>query len=139
MFFLLRVAFWLGVVCVLLPSSDPKRTSDDTRVDATEAVTLASAAVSDARKFCDRQPDACEVGGKVAVALGRRAESGARTLYEFISNTARGKLVEPAEKSGKEPSGRSANDALKQGTLTAADVRTEWHSPVPLPPRSPTP
>ena len=50
-----------------------------------EAVTLASAAVSDMRGFCERQPDACVTGGKVAVALGHKAEAGARTLYEFVT------------------------------------------------------
>ena len=84
MFFLLRMAFWLAVVCVLLPSGT-KTTSPDANIDATQAVTLASAAVSDARGFCDRQPDACAVGGKVAVALGHKAEAGARTIYEFIT------------------------------------------------------
>ena len=81
MFFLLRMAFWLAVVCVLLPSGT-KTTSPDANIDATQAVTLASAAVSDARRFCDRQPDACAVGGKVAVALGHKTEAGARTIYE---------------------------------------------------------
>ena len=84
MFFLLRMAFWLCVVCVLLPSGS-KTTSPEAKIDASEAVTLASAAVSDARGFCDRQPDACVTGGKVAVAIGHKAEAGARTLYEFVS------------------------------------------------------
>ena len=84
MFFLLRMAFWLCVVCVLLPSGT-KSTSPDAQIDASEAVTLASAAVSDVRGFCERQPDACVTGGKVAVALGHKAEAGARTLYEFIT------------------------------------------------------
>ena len=84
MFFLLRMTFWLGVVCVLL-SSGGKSTSPDSQIDASQAVTLASAAVTDVRGFCERQPDACEAGGKVAVAIGHKAEAGARTLYEFIS------------------------------------------------------
>ena len=84
MFFLLRMAFWLTVVCVLLPSGT-KSTSPDANIDAKQAVTLASAAVSDVRGFCERQPDACVVGGKVAVALGHKAEAGARTIYEFIT------------------------------------------------------
>src|SRR4029077_12671197 len=84
MFFLLRMAFWLSVVCVLLPGGT-KSTSPDAQIDATQAMTLAGAAVSDARGFCERQPDACKVGGKVAVALGHKAEAGARTLYEFVS------------------------------------------------------
>ena len=83
MFFLLRMAFWLGLVCVLLPSGGAK--SPDAQINATQAVTLAAAAVSDARGFCERQPDACKVGGKVAVALGHKAEAGARTLIEFVS------------------------------------------------------
>src|SRR3974390_3091063 len=75
MFFLLRMAFWLGVVCVLLPSG-MQSTSPDSNIDPKQAVTFASAAVSDVRGFCDRQPDACVTGGRVAVAIGHNA--GAR-------------------------------------------------------------
>ena len=115
MFFLLRMTFWLGVVCVLL-SSGGKSTSPDSQIDASQAVTLASAAVTDVRGFCERQPDACEAGGKVAVAIGHKAEAGARTLYEFISRL--------REKS-----------ASNTGTLTPTDLAPAWHAPVPLPPR----
>jgi len=83
--------------------------------------------MSDARGFCDRQPDACVVGGKVAVAIGHKAEAGARTLFEFISS----KLTEPspsAEKAAVKPQ-------PGQGTLTASDMAPAWHAPVPLPPR----
>jgi len=124
MFFLLRMAFWLCVVCVLLPSGS-KTTSPEAKIDASEAVTLASAAVSDARGFCDRQPDACVTGGKVAVAIGHKAEAGARTLYEFVS-----KLREKSA-SGEKAAGRPGSD----GTLTPADMAPSWHAPVPLPPR----
>jgi hypothetical protein len=129
MFFLLRMAFWLSVVCVLLPSGT-KSTSPEANIDATQAVTLASAAVSDARGFCDRQPDACVVGGKVAVALGHKAEAGARTIYDFITT----KL---AEKSAPEKMAAKVDtvSAPGQGTLTGADMQPAWHAPVPLPPR----
>jgi len=121
MFFLLRMAFWLGVVCVLLPSG-MKSTSPDAQIDASEAVTLASAAASDVRGFCERQPDACVTGGKVAVALGHKAEAGARTIYEFIN-----KLREKSASSEKAGAG--------PGTLTPTDMAPVWHAPVPLPPR----
>ncbi len=124
MFFLLRIAFWLGVVCVLLPNGT-KSASPEAQINATEAVTLASAAVSDMRGFCERQPDACTTGGKVAVALGHKAEAGARTLYEFIT-----KLREKSastEKTGAKPG--------SEGTLTPTDMAPTWHAPVPLPPR----
>jgi hypothetical protein len=127
MFFLLRMAFWLGVVCVLLPTVGSKSDAPEAQIDPVQAVTLASAAVSDARGFCDRQPEACVAGGKVAVAIGHKAEAGARTLFEFISN----KLTDaatPTEKSTVKP-------VPGQGTLTAADMTPAWHAPVPLPPR----
>jgi Family of unknown function (DUF5330) len=130
MFFLLRMAFWLGVVCVLLPSGT-KSTSPNAQIDATQAAKLAGAAVSDVRGFCDRQPDACVVGGKVAVALGHKAEAGARTLYEFII----AKMNEKAAPAEKTPPKLVPTSANGKGTLTPADMTPVWHAPVPLPPR----
>jgi hypothetical protein len=129
MFFLLRMAFWLCVVCVLLPSGT-KSASPDAQIDATQAVTLASAAVSDARGFCERQPDACVTGGKVAVALGHKAEAGARMLYEFVS-----KLREKSPPAEKANAKLNPGPETGQGTLTPADTAPAWHAPVPLPPR----
>jgi hypothetical protein len=128
MFFLLRMAFWLTVVCVLLPSGT-KSNLPDAQIDATQAASLAGAAVSDVRGFCDRQPDACVVGGKVAIAIGHKAEAGARTIYEFINS----KL---AEKSAPSAAAKlvPASTASK-GTLSENDMATAWHAPVPLPPR----
>ncbi len=131
MFFLMRMAFWLGVVCLLLPSGGAKPNSPNTQINATEAVTLASAAVTDARGFCERQPTACEVGGKVAVALGHKAEAGARTLYEFITASLNG---QPTSAEKTDTQAMSAPTAAN-GTLTAVDLQTPWHAPVPLPPR----
>jgi hypothetical protein len=124
MFFLLRMAFWLCVVCILLPSGS-KSASTNAKIDPSEAVTLATAAVSDVRGFCERQPDACVTGGKVAIALGQKAEAGARTLYDFVS-----KLREKANSGDKTGS--------VQGTLTPSDLAPAWHPPVPLPPRRDT-
>ena len=117
MFFLLRMAFWLCVVCVLLPSGT-KSPSQDAQIDASEAVTFASAAVSDVRGFCERQPDACNTGGKV--------EAGARTLYEFITKL-REKSAAPEKDDNKVAGG--------QGTLIPSDMAPAWRAPVPLPPR----
>lgn len=110
---------------MLLPSGT-KSTSPDAQIDASEAVTFASAAVSDVRGFCERQPDACVTGGKVAVALGHKAEAGARTLYEFITKL-REKSAAPEKADNKAAGG--------QGTLTPSDIAPAWRAPVPLPPR----
>ena len=144
MFFLLRMAFWLGVVCVLLPGGT-KSSSPDAQIDATQAMTLAGAAVSDARGFCERQPDACKVGGKVAVALGHKAEAGARTLYEFVSTKISEKSAPEQKTAGKTgifktgvKTGPSAGvvpvSNVDHGTLTPSDLSPVWHSRVPLPP-----
>src|SRR4029079_4573231 len=144
MFFLLRLALSLCLVCILLPSGN-KSSSTDAKIDASEAVTMATAAVSDVRGFCERQPDACVTGGKVAVALGQKAEAGARTLYDFVT-----KLREKAasgDKTGSGPGTLYPLDALPAsgdktgsvpGTLTPSDLAPAWHAPVPLPPRRDT-
>jgi len=143
MFFLLRMAFWLGVVCVLLPSGGSKPAAPEAQINATQAVTLASAAVSDMRGFCDRQPDACKVGGKVAVAIGHKAEAGARTLYDLVTT----KIAErsaptqklAAQKQDGHSNGGPPLPVRDRGTLTQADLAPAWHAPVPLPPRREAP
>ena len=127
MFFLLRMAFWLGVVCVLVPGTNA--VNPDANIDAGQALTVASAAMSDARGFCERQPHACVAGGQVATALGHKAEAGARTLYQLIST----KLTE--KQNGKPVAQTIPVSAPGHGTLTASDMQPAYHQPVPLPPR----
>ena len=131
MFFLLRMAFWLTVVCVLLPGGSNNSTSPDAQIDATQAASLAGAAVSDVRGYCDRQPDACVVGGKVAIAIGHKAEAGARTIYEFINS----KLTEKSAPADKATAKLVPVSTTGKGTLSAGDMAPAWHPPVPLPPR----
>src|SRR5262245_28530460 len=90
MFFLLRMAFWVSVVLVLLPSGGSQHTVSAPGADlgAVEAVSAASATVSDMRHFCARQPEACAVGSQAAVAFGQRAQAGAKMVYDFINERA---------------------------------------------------
>jgi hypothetical protein len=134
MFFLLRMAFWLTVVCVLLPSGG-NAPSPDAQIDATQAASFATAAVSDVRGFCDRQPDACEVGGKVAVAIGHKAEAGARTIFEFISTKMAEKPAAPEKAAQRFTTVQPPIQAHGSGTLTPSDLAPAWQGPVPLPPR----
>lgn len=143
MFFLLRMTFWLFVVCVLLPGSGSK--TPEANIDTASAVSAASAAVSDMRSFCERQPAACDVGGKVAVALGHKAESGARTLIEFVTNRMHEPQATPAaDTAGHQPlkttpvktiQASNHGQDIVTGTLTPTDLTAPWHAPVPLPPR----
>jgi hypothetical protein len=136
MFFLLRVVFWLGVVCVLLPSESSKPATTEARINATQAVTLASAAVSDMRGFCERQPDACKVGGKVAVAIGHKAEAGARTLYELVTTTISKTSTRPQKGAAEKPASKLVTvSTVDHGALKSSDMAPAWHGRVPLPPR----
>jgi hypothetical protein len=134
MFFLLRMAFWLGVVCVLLPSGGA---ATNANVDTAAAVSAATAAASDMAGFCDRQPNACVVGGQVAVAIGQKAEAGARALYEMFSAKMAEKANEKTNVADTTASTtpRKAIPVAIRGTLTSSDLALGWHAPVPLPPR----
>jgi hypothetical protein len=133
--FLLRMAFWLGLVLVLLPSGGSKPTPKSD-VSTGEALAAAKAAVTDIQRFCYRQPEACTVGSQAAVAIGHRAQAGARMLYEFLNDqlgpdeTATG-AVSP-------PRATSAGQAVplpvarpSQNTLTPADIAPPWRGPQP--------
>jgi hypothetical protein len=135
MFFLLRMAFWLTVVCVLLPGGGTKSNSPEAQIDATQAASLAGAAVSDMRGFCGRQPDACVVGGKVAIAIGHKAEAGARTIYEFITAKLNEKSAPAERATAKLVPASATGQSSGNGTLTRGDMAPIWHAPVPLPPR----
>jgi hypothetical protein len=135
MFFLLRVAFWLTVVLVLLPSGGSR---GGAQVGATDAVAAAGAAVSDMSAFCERQPGACVVGGQAAVVIGERAQAGAKMVYEFINDRiVRSDIGSQPE---RKPAHAAPAFAGSQSTLTASDLEAaEWRGPpaqtqaVPLP------
>jgi hypothetical protein len=115
---MLRAAFWLSVVVLLLPSSLSQRTGSAPQVGPGEAVSAASAAVSDMRRFCARQPDACVVGSQALTSFGQKAQAGAKMLYEFLTEHFGG------QSGAAENSGRSAKPG--QNTLSPADVTAPW-------------
>ena len=63
---------------------DPDKTAP--QLNASEAVSAATAAMSDMGQFCKRQPTACEVGSQAATVIGQRAQGGARKLYQIITD-----------------------------------------------------
>lgn len=115
--FLLKVAFWLSIAVMLLPTSSEHASKQ--QVSAAEAMGAASAAVSDMRQFCARQPGACEVGSQAVTTFGQKAQSGAKMLYEFLT-----------DKFGPESTG-SIPPAAKpsQHTLTPNDLAPSWRGP----------
>jgi Family of unknown function (DUF5330) len=121
MFFLLRMAFWLGLVLVLLPRDKTPESEKAPQIGATEAVQAATAAVSDMTQFCKRQPAACEVGGQAATVIGQRAQDGARKLYQIITDK---RSPDHTSSIGDPlPADVAAHDTLKPD-----DLLEEWHS-----------
>jgi hypothetical protein len=153
MWFLLRVAFWLGLVFVLLPTGKSGGDTDKaSAVDPMQAATAAASLMQDMSQFCSRQPTACEVGGKAAIVVGERAQSGVRKVYQFITEKAEkaDSKDEPksetkseikSESKPEKPSAKKRDDkksdhtgsigemVASHNTLTDDDLTLEWQAP----------
>ena len=129
MVFLLRLAFWVGLVLVLLPRDKSPDSNKAPQINASEAISAATAAVNDMTQFCKRQPAACEVGGQAATVIGQRAQGGAKKLYQIITDK-----PEKSDKSDKHAPDRTGSiggmdsDASEAAhdTLTPDDMQIEW-------------
>ena len=120
MFFLIRAAFWLSIVIVLLPTPESMKVPEP-GIGAAQAVTAASATVSDMGQFCSRQPETCQVGSQALTYLGHKAQASAKWLYEkFTSKSGTEQAVTPAA-----PKAVAETDS-SQNTLTQADTAPAW-------------
>ena len=135
--FLLRVAFWLSVVIVLLPAVPSADKLQAPRVSAAEALSAAGAALSDMRQFCGRQPDACTIGSQALKLFGEKARNGASMLHTFLNE----KLGADEGPAGlPHPSRPSPGVKAAHDTLLPADLTPPWRAPaarVPIPARRP--
>jgi len=137
MFFLLRMAFWLGLVLVLLPSGSAQPTASRPEIGASDALSAASATVGDLRGFCTRQPDACTVGAQVATVIGYKAQAGAKVVYDFLSEALAphetGSLASGTRGGGgnKVTAEQSSPERASQSTLTPSDLAPAWQGPAP--------
>jgi Family of unknown function (DUF5330) len=98
-------------------------------VSAFDAISAATATATDVRSFCERQPDACTVGSRAAVAIGHRAQAGAKMVYEYLnehlgSYEARMPLNDASAEAVPLPLPRPS-----QHTLSPPDLGRPWHSP----------
>jgi hypothetical protein len=131
------MAFWLGLVLVLLPRDKTPESEKLPQIGASEAVSAATAAVSDMSQFCKRQPAACEVGGQAAVVIGQRAQAGAQKLYHIITDK---RAPETTDKRAPDHTGSISGgenidapvETAPRDTLTPDDLVAEWHA-VPQP------
>lgn len=143
MFFLLRLVFWVGLVLVLLPRDKAPDSDKSPQINASEAISAATAAINDMSQFCKRQPQACDVGGQAATVVGQRAQGGAKKLYQIITDkpekSEKSDKLDKSDKRGPDHTGsiggmENAEVAQPDDTLTADDMQIEWRG---APPPSP--
>ncbi|MET3353214.1 DUF5330 domain-containing protein [Xanthobacter autotrophicus] len=152
MFFLLRLAFWLGLVLLLLPLG--LKGTDGKEVSVFDAFGAAQALVADLKGFCDRQPQACAVGGQMASHLVEKAQVGAKWLHDSIGSSPSGEAPHPpagvpgsGQAGGLDLApqdllpvwggGENARTFVPQGVQPGAPALPASPAPTPLPPRRP--
>lgn len=107
MFFLLRCAFWIALVLLILPIDTGEDGKDGIGINPVAAFFAAQSTISDLSGFCERNPQTCETGGQAISQIGAKAKVSARMLYEYLDEN--GELTTGAT-----------------GTLTAADLEPIW-------------
>ena len=105
--FILRAAFWLSLVVLLLPA-DPRTDAPPPSVGAFEALGAAQATIGDLTSFCDRNPDVCATGSNAFQVFAQKVRHGADILRGYFDD--------------EEP-------IATADTLTSDDVQPAWHGP----------
>ena len=118
--FLVRSAFWLSVVILLLPAENgetsDKLSATQTNVTAGEALVAAQTTVGDLSGFCQRNQATCETGKAAVDTFIRKAQYGASLLNSWVSGAS------PVNETGVKPAARSANlksEPVKKVKITA--------------------
>jgi hypothetical protein len=122
--FLIRVAFWIGLAVLLLPTDERQQA----RLYDTATTTVERVAT-----FCDRNAQTCAAGAELWALFLKKAEFGGRMAVELISSSGR--------KDGDKPAVLPASDSARggaearqpaaaRGTLTPSDLSPPWRGHV---------
>jgi hypothetical protein len=114
--FFIKLAFWLGIVVMLLPSDEQQQA----RLYGTAAT-----AIERVTTFCDRNASLCAKGAEAWSTFLKKAEFGARLVGDLVTSGGR-----PDPTALTAPRKTSANaDAGRRGTLSPMDLQPEWRGP----------
>lgn len=117
--FLIRTAFWLTLLVLILPANEE---------DQKRLLGAAEATVKDLGSFCERNPGACDRAKLAFSNLGQKAEFGAKMVMDFINDGQGGGPV--TEISGDPATAQpSVFQRRAQGTLTEDDLAPAWSAP----------
>jgi hypothetical protein len=111
----MKLAFWLGVLVLLLPTDAQQQA----RVYSTAVAT-----VERATTFCDRNARTCAMAGEAWAMFLKKAEFGGRLVGDLI--TSQGRQHDPESPAARSPVGTSSG---AHGTLLPTDMEAGWRGP----------
>jgi len=116
--FLIRLAFWVGLAVLLLPSDERQQE---------RLYTTAVATVERAATFCERNEKVCATAGELWATFLKKAEFGARLAINAAGSA--GRSSDEAAPLGPQPTAARPEPRLgytTRGTLTPADLSPAW-------------
>ncbi len=127
--FLIRTAFWLSVVILLLPAeraidgADGQQSSN--QISASEVFQAARATLTDVSSICERSPEVCLAGRAAAETFTNKARYGAQLLMDYVAEEgATAPATSPASASNAAIPAPSS-----QNTLSQSDLQPGWEGP----------
>jgi len=134
MLFLLRFAFWILVICLLVPG----QSQDNQRL-----LSSAERTVNDVRGFCERNPEVCQDARIVMTSMLTRLKNGAELMRTWLAHDgtkgtdAGGMFSEQPASLDSQPSTKSASQPLRavpkyEDSLNPADKEMPWRGPAQL-------
>jgi hypothetical protein len=138
MMFLIRTAFWLMILVLVLPTDAQQQS---------QVFGTAEAAVKDVTGFCDRNPSVCETGKGAFDVFVQKAQFGVAMVMGFVEGAASGTEAPKAgaPDAAATPADNGADTAplakgatlpwlpsdaapstLSQNTLTPSDLAPAW-------------
>jgi hypothetical protein len=121
---LIKTAFWLGLVVLLLPTDQQQQA---------RLMSTATAAVERATTFCDRNVSTCALGAQVWATFVKKAEFGFHMALDLINKRGeRRDGPEPQQAASKSPPIGTPVKVQTQpitpsrGTLQPGDLQPAW-------------
>jgi len=116
--FLIRIAFWLVILILLLPTSEQQQMA---------VYGTAESAVKDISGFCQRNPGTCQQGASAIDTFTQKAKFGVKMVMNFVKGS----------KGGDSSIGVASSDSVagsqylpsgggSQNTLTPEDAEPVW-------------
>ena len=119
--FLIKTAFWLALIIVLLPTNKEAQQ---------EIYGSAVAAANDLKTFCVRNPEVCRNGKAAMETFGEKAKFGAKVVMDALKDDKADKtaVAMAPEAQDLHPAAPLLQPS-RQHTLTDRDLQPAWTGP----------